>query len=102
MTTDVEAVCSDASLRDVAERMVARPFNSYPVVDRDGVVVGIVRRADLAAYGETNIKLGDVATNGVTTLAADAAVSDAISAMAERYVDSLPVVDDDAHLVGIV
>jgi CBS domain-containing protein len=84
------------------DRVVDRPFNSYPVVDSNGVVVGAVRRADLATYRETDVKLADVATNGVVTLSPDAAVTDAIAAMAERHVDSVPVVDGDAHLVGIV
>jgi CBS domain-containing protein len=102
MTTAVETVCSEATVREASSRVNARPFSSYPVVDRDGGVIGVIRRADLASYGDTDVRLADVAANGVVTLTPDAAVSDAIAAMAEHHVDSVPVVDDDAHLVGIV
>jgi CBS domain-containing protein len=46
MTSDVETVDEDATLEEVVERMRARRVKRLPVT-RDGVMVGIVSRADL-------------------------------------------------------
>jgi len=46
MTQDVVTVGPDDEVEDVAEAMVKRRFNPMPVVE-DGVLVGIVSRADL-------------------------------------------------------
>ncbi|MFC7046648.1 CBS domain-containing protein [Halobacteriaceae archaeon GCM10025711] len=47
MTTDVETVSPDDEVSDVLTRMGKADFNGYPVVDDDGVVVGIVTQSDL-------------------------------------------------------
>lgn len=46
MTEQVTAISPDAEVQDLAELMVKRRFNPVPVVE-NGVLVGIVSRADL-------------------------------------------------------
>jgi CBS domain-containing protein len=46
MTEQVVTVGPDAEVQDLAELMVKRRFNPVPVVE-NGVLVGIVSRADL-------------------------------------------------------
>ena len=46
MTREVVTVSPDAEVQDLAETMVKRRFNPVPVVE-NGVLVGIVSRADL-------------------------------------------------------
>ncbi len=50
MQTDPPTVTPDATLEDVATIMHDRGVNSLPVVDGDGVVVGIVARADIVRF----------------------------------------------------
>jgi len=101
MTTDVEAVCSEATVAELSDRMHERPFNTYPIVDREGAVVGVVRPGDLAESRGSATTVGELSSNGVVTLSSDASLVDAIALMADRHVDSIPVVDDQ-RLVGIV
>ena len=50
MQIDPPTVAPDATLEDVATIMHDRGVNSLPVVDVDGVVVGIVARADIVRF----------------------------------------------------
>ena len=50
MTADVVTTTAQTSIRDVADTMVEHGFHHMPVVDDDGVAVGIVTTTDLAAY----------------------------------------------------
>lgn len=47
MTTNVDTVTPDNSVREVIERLATADFNGFPVVDEDDAVVGIVTQGDL-------------------------------------------------------
>jgi chloride channel protein, CIC family len=101
MTTDVQAACAEAAVRELHDLVRARPFNEYPVVGRDGAVVGVVRRADIAAHAADGTSVGAIA-HRAATISPTARLLDATAIMAGEHIDSLPVVDDDARLVGII
>lgn len=47
MTTEVETVTPDDEVSEVLTQMARADFDGFPVVDEDGVVVGIVTQTDL-------------------------------------------------------
>lgn len=47
MTTEVETVTPDDEVSEVLTRLARADFDGFPVVDEDGVVVGIVTQTDL-------------------------------------------------------
>jgi CBS domain-containing protein len=47
MTRPVRSVRADASVREAAEALLGQPFRALPVVDEDGLLIGIVSRADV-------------------------------------------------------
>lgn len=49
MTRDVVTVTPTTPVRDVAELLATRRFGALPVVEEDGVVVGIVTEEDMVA-----------------------------------------------------
>ena len=51
MTTDVVAVRSDASYREMTTLLRARRISGLPVVDAAGIVVGVVSETDLLTRG---------------------------------------------------
>ncbi|MFB6071753.1 MAG: CBS domain-containing protein [Halobacterium sp.] len=53
MTTDVITASAQDSIQDVADAMIEHGFHHMPVVDEDGVVIGIVTTKDLTAYIST-------------------------------------------------
>ncbi|HEY2936100.1 MAG TPA: CBS domain-containing protein [Gaiellaceae bacterium] len=125
MSSDVLTVGTDTSLKQVAEVLADQRISGLPVVDRDGVVVGVVSEADilfkergpssrrgvfawlLDRYGfEGQLKLearvaGEAMTVPAIVIEPQRPVAEAAHIMLERRVNRLPVVHD-GELVGIV
>lgn len=127
MRRDVVTVTPQTSLRDLAHLLAERQISGAPVVDPDGVVVGIISEADLLAkqlsrplsrrlplewiLGERHdpdelrrraaTTVGGAMTAPAVTIDADRPVRDAATLMVDRGVNRLPVLAD-GRLVGIV
>ena len=85
-------------------------FRHLPVVSAEGVLVGIVDRADLKAFlsraGSPGIakrqhRMDQVMTREVVTVQPECPLEEAATLMVEHKISSLPVVES-GHIVGIV
>ncbi len=127
MTAEVVTVTSDTPYKELVQRLVESDVSGLPVVDRTGLLVGIVTEADLVskeAYGRRRRALAVLAdllsarehhwvTKGGGSYAADVMSTDLVTCtpdedvrvvvrrMLARGVKRAPVVRDGA-LVGIV
>lgn len=128
MQRAVITVRPEASLREVASLLVEHGISGLPVVDREGVLVGVVSEADFVAkelgvpehrhrvlelfLGESGADraeqakadaaiAGEAMTSPAITVDPDASVRDAARIMTERQINRLPVVSG-GRLVGIV
>jgi CBS domain-containing protein len=119
MTSPVHTVWQNASVESAAELMTARSVTALPVVDSDGLLVGMVSESDLLWHrvpAEPTTDATDVPDTDpvhrpgmvvevmsayplTTTPGAD--VADVAEAMVESDVRSIPVLDGRA-VVGIV
>ncbi len=93
------------SVRVAVLRMLEEGVGSVAVCD-SGRLVGIFTERDvlrLAGEGTPldGIRVGDVMTTEVTTVAADVSVLDAAALMGERRIRHLPVVEN-GHLLGMI
>jgi CBS domain-containing protein len=129
MTSDVVTVGPEASYTEIVDRLLAHDISSLPVVDADGVLLGIVTEADLVsreAYGPDRRRpLGllldylrdrdprwvrkasaatarELMTGLVTTASADDELRVTARIMLESGFRRLPVVAADGRLLGIV
>jgi CBS domain-containing protein len=98
---------STATLADVARLMRDRNVGSVVVLDEIGYLAGIVTDRDLAVRGLGNgcspdAEVDQVMTRDVATVTLHTDASDAGALMARRMVRRLPVVDEQAHVCGIV
>jgi CBS domain-containing protein len=50
MTTEVETVDAQDHIQVAADTMIREGISHLPVVDEDGVVIGIITKTDLTAY----------------------------------------------------
>ena len=50
MTTDVITVRAQDHIQVAADRMIEEGISHLPVVDEDGIVIGIITKTDLTAY----------------------------------------------------
>jgi CBS domain-containing protein len=116
MRQPVVTVGVAASVRDAAALMRERGIRHLPVLDARERLVGIVTDRDLrqvildvaiGRVGEDTERLGDlgvreVMTWGVVTVTPATDLREAARVMREQRLGALPVVDEAAHVVGIL
>ena len=117
MTTDVAAVRSDASYREMTALLRSRRVSGLPVVDAEGIVVGVVSETDLLTRAlerqpgqwphrkhatTAELTARDLMTHPAVTTSPDEPVASVARLMSARKLRRLPVVDAQGHLAGIV
>lgn len=103
------AVCSrDTPLRDIARLMADNDCGMIPVVDPQGLPIGVVTDRDIALRAVADGKdgagccAGDVMSTPVRSVAMDTSLADCCAAMESAQVRRLPVVDARGRICGIV
>ena len=109
LTSPVEKVGPDTSLREAAQKMRDFDCGALPVcvgdrlkgmiTDRDIVVRAIADGSDVDL---DRIPAGQVMTKGVAYCFADQDIAEAARIMSDRQVRRLPVLNNKRKLVGIV
>lgn len=117
MTTDVAVVRSDASYREMTALVRSRRVSGLPVVDAEGIVVGVVSETDLLTRAlerapgrwphrkhatTAELTARDLMTHPAVTTSPDEPVASVARLMSARRLRRLPVVDGQGHLAGIV
>jgi CBS-domain-containing membrane protein len=115
MTVSPSRVHRDASLREVATRMVDEGIRHLPVVDDEGAVAGMLSDRDLRGVlgdlrgflqgGETVLddkRVEDVMTPNPRTMPQGASLFHLASCFVDDRVEAVPVVDDSERLAGVV
>lgn len=123
MTREVTTVAPEASLKEVAETLVASRISGLPVVDDSRAVLGVISEADIVGkeagappersllgrllHPSDHSKLdarttSEAMTSPAVTILQDREVAEAARTMMEQSVNRLPVVDGSGRLVGIV
>ena len=116
MTPNPITATPDIPITEALEWMRREKVRRFPVVDKNGKLVGIVARSDLLhaspssvtslnvweiTYLLSQVKVGDVMTKDVVTICEDCPIEEAARIMADNKVGGLPVVRDDM-VVGII
>jgi CBS-domain-containing membrane protein len=103
MTSRVVAVGPDASYREMAATLRAHRVSGLPVVDAEGIVVGVVSETDLLTKrGKAGRTAADLMSRPAVTTSPDELVSSVARMMSRHKLRRMPVVDSRGHLVGIV
>ena len=99
MTTDIVTTTPDALIDDVASTLRTRGFGGLPVVDEDGILIGIVSEFDIISKrGET---ADDIMSRGVVSVGDETTADQLTSLMGLHGIRRVPIVRD-GKLVGIV
>jgi CBS domain-containing protein len=114
MTRAVKTVTREMTVRDLGALFERDDFNTYPVED-DGQVVGIVTKFDLLKcfafkpsqmvprYSELmNRTVADVMISEFIYVRSDTKLTRVLQLMVEHRLRSIPVIDIDHRLVGII
>lgn len=131
MTTDVITVRPDTTVKDLAKLFAERRISSVPVVDQEGLLVGIVSESDLieqdknlhiptvvsifdwVIYLESDKRFeqelnkmtaqtaGEIMSEEVLAVGPEAPVSEVADIMTNKRVQAVPVVEG-RRVVGII
>ena len=124
MTTELVTTTPDASLKDAARAMAENHISGLPVIDADGLVIGVVSEADILAKEVDDTprgsilqrfldgppvddrfyarSVGEAMSSPALTIQGDRQVAQAASTMLAEGINRLPVVDPKGRLVGLV
>ena len=101
--------CSaDASLEEVARKMVDHDCGEIPVIDSGGRPVGVLTDRDICcrtiAQGKNplGMKASDIMTTPVATVTPQTSMADCCKVMEDRQIRRVVVVDDAGRCCGIV
>lgn len=103
MTTALLTVKDTDLVSVAATKMEAAGIRHLPVSDSKNHVVGILSNRDTALAGKRSKKrVGEVMSRDVKTVRPDDPAAKALELMIENKIGSVPVVDDEETLIGIV
>ncbi|MBA3677078.1 MAG: CBS domain-containing protein [Sphingosinicella sp.] len=106
--TKAPACCApEASVGDAAKLMVENDCGQIPVVDNNGVLVGIITDRDIAcrcvAEGkQSDTPVSEVMSKSAITVTQDASLDECCKKMEDNQIRRLPVVDEAGKCCGIV
>ena len=106
MSRVLVTIAPDASVSDAARSMAKRKISSLIVVDKDGIVKGIVTKADLclhlASKGAGVFKVRDYMTKNPVAVWPTQSMFVASSLMSEHGISRVAVIDTEKKPVGII
>ncbi len=97
-------VRSDTTIANLKSIMGEQGFSGFPVVDEEGVLVGMVTGRDIRHFADDAAKVGDVMTCGdkLVTGAPDTTPEAARRILYEHRIEKLPLVDAEGRLAGLI
>ena len=99
----VVTIKGDADVKDAANLMLDKQVTHIPVVTDDYKLIGIVTSWDLSKSIAMNTNLlKDIMTTTVKYCYADESIENVARMMNEHDISSLPVVDEDMKVLGII
>lgn len=104
MTTPVETIAADASVREAATVMREQDFNALLVPGGEAGIVTSTDVLDVVVEGEDPgaLTVGDVMTAPVESVSSDLRLGEAAAMMTNYGINHLPVIGDDRDYVGMV
>ncbi len=101
MTREVRTVAPETRIADLLHKMLHERFLSYPVVDGEGKVLGMVTLHHLRG-ADPQARAADVMTRKVAALRPDATASDSFDALGRSEAGRAVVLDEAGRLVGLI
>ena len=102
MIYDPVTILKDNTVGDALQIMQENKIGGIPVVDNEGMLIGIVTNRDLRFQSDMDRKIEEVMTkeNIVTTHETD--LKSAAKGLLENKIEKLPVVDNNGKLIGLI
>jgi IMP dehydrogenase len=93
----------DATVREAVALMKRFGISGVPIVDRDGILVGILTNRDLQFERNLDQPLtGAMTSEGLVTGPVGTTLDEAEQLMGKHRIEKLPVIDDKGRLKGLI
>ncbi|MEQ9310335.1 MAG: IMP dehydrogenase [Balneolaceae bacterium] len=103
MIVDPVTLDAEATVQDARNLMSKHKIGGIPIVDSNGILIGIVTNRDLRFESEMSRKLGDIMTKGnLITGKEGTSLKQAEEILQSYKVEKLPIVDSKDKLVGLI
>jgi CBS domain-containing protein len=110
MTRKIVQIIEAIPMLEVRNVAAKYDYNAFPVVTREGRLVGMVTKGDLLRVACLAIETPEVwqqpvsrfMAHGVLALRPTESLASAVEYLAESKLRSLPVIDDEQRVVGMV
>jgi len=108
MTKDLITVSIDSTVEEVVEKMVDFDVECVPVVDAEGVLLGLATFRDIVmkvVYPSARIrksKVEKIMSKSLVTCSLNSTVLDVVKIMKNKHLRRIPIVDKKNKLVGLV
>jgi CBS domain-containing protein len=102
MTHKVSTVRPEASVRELAELLSREHISGAPVLNADGIIVGVVTEADIIGkVDREGLHVADIMSREVITVKEETPVHEIAVILSDHRIKRVPVVSN-GKLVGIV
>lgn len=103
MIIDPVTLPKEAKVSDAKRSMKEHRIGGIPIVDDQGLLIGIVTNRDLRFEKNNERPISEVMTSkNLVTAGVGTSLSDAEDILQENKIEKLPVVDEDYKLVGLI
>ncbi|MBT8262863.1 MAG: IMP dehydrogenase [Bacteroidia bacterium] len=103
MIQDPVTLEKSATVGDAQNTMREYSIGGIPIVDDEGILIGIVTNRDLRFERNYGRALSEVMTSeNLVTVGAGTSLKDAEIILQENKIEKLPVVNDDGKLLGLI
>ena len=102
MTIKVCTTSPEASVQEVAQLLYQKRISGVPVVNVDGMIIGIITEADIISKANREgLRVADIMSHEIIAVSEETPVSEIARLLTERKIKRVPVLRE-GKLVGIV
>ena len=91
----------DQTIDEATDTLARHDISGAPVVDADGICVGVISTSDLAGSLYCT-SVAEVMSPSPITLSADAPMMDSARRMVREHIHRVVVADDENHATGVI
>ena len=95
-------VSAEQSVSDVLDYVSKYGFSSFPVLDKDRKLVGIITNRDMRFVNDVSVKVGELMSTDVVTVDRKVSVDEAKDILHTQRIEKLPIVDSFGKLEGMI
>jgi len=101
MSSPVVVTRKGTKIKHTKSLLVRKGIHAIPVLEEDGVIVGIVSATDLAKAADEEVMVEELMSNRIHVVQLNNRIKDAAAIMVKHKVHHLPVMDE-GKIAGII